>query len=242
MALVLTEVGLDPETPLPVSETATITLAELVEDAEHAFALPSPSASWDDFAWSANLFFLTHGLEDELSTRDGALSMRELAETALSRVELEQAFLDDLMKVGAPERVQKRRQGIFAFTCGGLHLVQAGLRGAAMLGTPEAIERARHQLEILRFRWVAERRIYREALAANPDYAPLLLVQELKFFGHALETLALAVELNILEPDAATRGLFKQIAGDLRRTVSALTPIYSAGDAIRRVRAQTLGV
>lgn len=247
MVLALVDAGVPLPTEFALAGGVQRPLSALVEDAEARFSIPDRNEDGDAFAWSARLFLGLHSRPACTSSTAEAcgplrsqppIELRQLAEAALARVEAEQAFLLPLMKARAPERVVKRKQGIFAHTCGGLHLLQAGLLGAKVLGTPEAAARAKLQLDVLHFRWEAERRIYRETLEQHPEYAPLLLVQELKFFGHTLETLAWASAWGLL-PKAEAARRFALVAADLARTVPALEPLYAAHEEIREIRPQT---
>ena len=76
-------------------------------------------------------------------------------------------------------QVEKRKQGIFAHTCGGLHFVQAVARWVLTGGGDAERARLRRQLDLVLFRWDAERRIYARMIAAEPRYRVLLLVQAL---------------------------------------------------------------
>ena len=86
---------------------------------------------------------------------------------------------------------QKRGQGIFAYTCGGAHMIQgvnhAKLRGFghSSLDGPIKVQR-----DLLTYRYPIELAQIDAALTAHPKYAPALLIQRLKLAGHTLETLA----------------------------------------------------
>ena len=68
--------------------------------------------------------------DKKIRTKSGILTFEDLAERTMAQLEKEQAFLEEPMKAGHPERVEKKKQGIYAHTCGGIHLVQAAVLGA----------------------------------------------------------------------------------------------------------------
>lgn len=230
--------GVPSDRTLVASDGKKIAVKQLVDDAAWSFVLPRTAPDWHRFAWNARLLLTQSGVSAKVETVGGPLGLRDVAEAALAQVEKEQSFLLEPMRNNRPEDVQKRRQAIFSHTCGGLHFVQAGLTSAGFLDG-SGRTRARTQLDILKFRWLAERRIYRDKIAQHPDYAPLLLVQELKFFGHTLETYALAAKEGQFTPTPEDKSFFRAVTQDLRRTVKQLEPIYAAQDALRRASAQT---
>jgi hypothetical protein len=85
----------------------------------------------------------------------------------------------------------KRKQGIFAFTCGGAHLIQgvlhARLRG---FGSAAGSAQVQEQLDLLAYRFPIELAAIDAGLASHPEFAIPLLIQRLKLAGHTLETYA----------------------------------------------------
>jgi hypothetical protein len=98
---------------------------------------------------------------------------------------------------------KRSKSHIYGHPCGGLHFVQAVLRGAGTSRDPDARARVRRQLALLLRRYEAERALYAQTLAARPDARLLVSGQQLKFYGHLLETLALAEQVGALREDAA---------------------------------------
>lgn len=201
-----------------------VTLRQLFEDAEKRFAFPADDAGWRNYAWSEYAMILGNKSLQRIDTAKGPIDFKTMATKTLERLELEQGFLEPLL--GKPEELEKRRQGIYAHHCGGLHFVQAAVLGAVVTQDPALMARARKQLDLVLFRWDAERRIYKETLWNEPKYRWLLLVQELKFYGHVLETFALAKDYGLIEPDDALKLKMRQIAGDLAETASFLEEAY----------------
>jgi hypothetical protein len=94
------------------------------------------------------------------------------------------------MKAGLPQ-VPKRKQGIYAHPCGGLHLFQAVATHARHPAVRKAWgARLDTQVAVLFYRLTSESRQYDAALtSAPPAYRLPVLVQMVKFHGHFLETL-----------------------------------------------------
>lgn len=230
----MVEVGvpLDRKFKMPGGKRAT--LRQLVDGAAWAFEMPTSDEDWRQFAWSLGLFLEVYGKKGVVKTHDGDIPVSRLAQQAVAKLENEQAFLLTPMTRGRPDLVQKRRQDIYAHSCGGLHFVQGGLHAAGIIEDKNLLFRATKQLEIVAFRWDAERRIYRETIRQQPKYRALLLIQELKFHGHVLETLALAPEWGVGEADEATRELAAKVAGDLIDAIYELRPMYEKHQAVKK--------
>jgi hypothetical protein len=151
----------------------------------------------------------------------------------------QQAFLEPLHAANKPELLEKKKQFIFSHHCGGLHVIQSAMTAAAMLGDPASKKLAAEQLELVRFRYRAERKIYADSKIKMPEYELLLLVQELKFYGHVLETLGLAHRQGLLQSTPELRAEVGSIVSDLFETLKKLGPHYGQLSKIRAVREQT---
>jgi hypothetical protein len=214
----------------PKSSKEKVTLERLVRDAERVFVPPVAEPDWRNFAWTLDAF---------IRAESESVKLRELALRAIHRVEEEQAFLLPALETNRPDRVEKRKQGIYGHACGGMHLIQAAIQAAKYVDDPNATKTVQKQLAILLFRWDAERRIYRDYIAKNPDFAPLLLIQELKFHGHLLETLAFAKEAGLIEAGPEMQKEVGWIAGDLLNTLDQLEPVYAKSKELLKVRPQS---
>ena len=142
------------------------------------------------------------------------------------------------MRKGQPDKVVKKKQLIYAHTCGGLHMIQAALFGAALLKDPKVITRAQTQLETILFRWKAERSIYRNMKRQYPMYSLLLQAQELKFYGHLLETLSLSQRLGIYPINDNSRAIVKGIIQDLVSTIDDLAVNYLDLESVKSAKKQ----
>ncbi len=166
----------------------TVTPRELVEDLKRDFR---PAwASSPEGAWALDA--LSQALKPGATFRDGTgATMRfdAVMETALATLESAHAELAAGLKAGRPE-VPKRRQGIYAHPCGGLHFFQAVAGWARHPSVRKAWrKRLDAQMDVLLYRLDSETRQYETALASAPAYRLPLLGQMLKFHGHLLETL-----------------------------------------------------
>jgi hypothetical protein len=161
-----------------------VTLKELVDEAKRGFRhTPTSEEYWKDVAWTLDLFSQT--------TAPADADFSKVMDDALGELERETLDLKNGMTAGQP-MVPKRKQGIYAHSCGGLHFVQAVLGWARH---PEVRKRwgARvdTQVAILFYRLDSERQQYDAALAAGGNqYRLQVLTQMVKFYGHFLETTA----------------------------------------------------
>jgi hypothetical protein len=219
---------------------AVVTMAKLADDMEASIEEPSDDEEWHNFPWSLSMLLSQRPPKnDEVKALHGALRLSVLVDKTLLYLEAQQGFIGELMDQHRPDALQKQKQLIYSHTCGGLHLIQAAVKGALYTKDPRQLKRAERQLEILLFRWQAERKIYEKALNGSPEYRILLLTQELKFYGHALETFALARRWGAFRNDPDTRDKMALLAGDLIRIIDSLDVDYEHLDDIRRAREQT---
>jgi hypothetical protein len=239
MVSTMLEAGVPPERSFKLKRGGTVTLAQLLRDAEYTFVFPADAAQTRNYAWSAQALLRAHAKDGKIETATGTTTLATLADRTIGYAEQEHAFLEPLMDQGRPDLVEKRKQGVYAHACGGLHLVQAALLAAATTKDPGHLRRAKRQLDIVLFRWEAERRIYKEFRKEQPKYVNLLLVQELKFYGHVLETFGLAREWGVFDADPAAEKKLRQVAGDLVDVVHELQPMYARQHVIGEVAPQT---
>lgn len=117
------------------------------------------------------------------------VSMAQVMDRAASWITEQHQFLDDARKQGVP-MVQKRKQFIWSLPCGGFHHINA-----AWSWNDSAFRKRHHRdldtlVQVLLYRLDAESKVYDAALAQAPQYKLQLNVQQLKFYGHWLETVA----------------------------------------------------
>ena len=172
---------------------------QLVADAQWRFAYdptaeegPLPDAN--ETPWSALAFcestekgretFVTHG--------GATVDLHELTEVLVNQLETESRFLDDIRREG-DTTYEKKRQGIFRYTCGGTHLFMgADACVAAGFGDQALSERLAYQMDLLFWRMRREIEAVDDALTQAPNMAPLFVEQRMKYLGHFLEAEAKA--------------------------------------------------
>ncbi len=249
----LLEVGVPLGRSLTTSDGEKITLARLVDDMCRAAKAPESDADYHQLPWLLTAV-VTHARRDkDAGANSPGPTPEELTKLGLARLEQDDKVL--LTHTGPPEaafdegsplaRAKQGKIGIYGEPCGGLHEIQAVLAGVALVRDPSLISRAQKQLGVLLYRWEIERAGYAALLARHPDQGLLLRVQQLKFFGHVLETLALARSLDVVEKttEGARRieGAIRATAADVADVVSALSQsgVFDRLPAIRKQREQT---
>lgn len=173
-----------------------ITLKELVESVKLGFRhSPGSKEYWQDVGWTLSIFAATQKPGTTWKTSDGTtVSVDAVFDDALKELEAETADLKAGLDTHQP-KVDKRKQGVYAHSCGGLHFVQGVLAWARH---PEVRKkwgaRVDAQIAIHFYRLESERVQYEAAwqqvLAGMPHFKLPLLVQMVKFYGHWLETVA----------------------------------------------------
>jgi hypothetical protein len=166
-----------------------VTLQQLLDSVKKGFRhVPSSDEYWKDGAWTIDMLSMTGKPGGTIATELGPVSLDVVMDDALTALEKQQADLIEGMKKGLPE-VPKRKQGIYAHSCGGLHFLQAVFSWSRF---PEVKKkwgaRLDTQIDVLFYRLESERRQYDAAIQQAPQFKLQILTQELKFFGHFLET------------------------------------------------------
>jgi len=231
--LTLSRVLADPARPLRAADGETISLARLVDDMRAVVRLPTSDVAWLESAWWMQAV-------EEAFARDGkappGLALPALRAAAVARLEQDDAVLrldpgPAPFAPNAPMGAAKRAKShIYAHACGGLHFVQAVVTAAARSGDAALVDRARAQIRLLLARQRAERALYADTLASHPSATLVLRAQQLKFFGHLLETLQHVSAVGLLEPgstlaDAVARAR-REATADL---VDAIDGLRDAG-------------
>lgn len=178
--------------------------------------------SWNDTPWA--LQGLATWAPPDLSwNADGghAMTLDDFTHAAVDKLRAETAFMRDAMAMG--EAVQKKKQGIFAYTCGGTHLVQGAAYAVARgFGEPEDRKRLAKEVEVMFWRLDVELDIYDQALVQAPEYTVILLEQRLKFLGHFLETQHKLAAEGLYTPDDAQQAKLERALTELIATVGKL--------------------
>jgi hypothetical protein len=198
-----------------------VTVRQLVTDLQEDF-LPQLASS-PEGAWTLDA--LCQAMKPGETFRDGAgalVRIDTVMETALATLEAAHAEVAAGMKARKAE-VPKRKQGIYAHPCGGLHFFQAVAGWARHPSVRKAWKkRLDAQRDVLLYRLDSEARQYESALAAAPEHRLPLLVQMLKFYGHLLETLGRYRDDTGWRPTPAQRDTVDRARTYLERTVARL--------------------
>jgi len=185
--------GLPLTTAFETRAAGKVTLGDLVKGVQRGFVhVPGNPAYWADVGWTLDLLAAVHTPGPSAVFTNGAgtaIDFNRVMEDALAELERAQADLLAALDAGQAE-VPKRKQGLYAHPCGGLHLVQAVFHWARFPAVRKAWgKRLERQVAVLGWRLGSERRQYEAALQAAPTpYHRRLLVQMVKFYGHFLET------------------------------------------------------
>lgn len=192
------EVGVDPGLPLRTSDGTNIDLRRLLTDLRASVETPTDDHGWHDSAWWISAL--------ELDAKENGPEFASTRVAALSRLEADNAVITltglDAFSPTSPMGAAKRgKTHIYGHHCGGLHFLQAVLRGVSNDRSAEYVARQATQVRLLLARYRAERVLYSETLRARPSAVLLVSVQQLKFYGHVLETLSVADEVGLLRTD-----------------------------------------
>ena len=173
-----------------------ITLKQLLESAKSGFRhSPQVPEYWRDVGWTLGVFAVTEKPGTSWKTGDGqTISLDTVFDDALAELELETAEIKAGMEQHLPQ-VAKRKQGLYAHSCGGLHFVQGVLAWARHPAVKKRwAARLDTQIAIHFYRLESERRqyeaAYQQAITSMPQFKLPVLVQMVKFYGHWLETVA----------------------------------------------------
>lgn len=195
-------------TKFKTSWGGTVTLQQLLDSVKLGFRhVPQSQQYWMDVGWTLTLFAQTQKPGAKWTTSDGSkIDLDQVFDDALTELERETADLEAGLQQHLPE-VPKRKQGVYAHSCGGLHFVQGVLAWARHPAVRKKWgPRVDRQIAILFYRLGSERSQYDAAyqvtLSSQPQYKLQVLVQMVKFYGHWLETVAMLRDELKWKPDA----------------------------------------
>lgn len=194
-------------------------------------------APWLMQAWCQSV---SKGGPKRFTAADGReYDVGRAAAELLGHAERDTAFLVDAMANGTT--VEKRKQGIFGYSCGGGHLIQAVVACAAADLPPMVADldaRAATIVGTYLFRLELETGLVERAMQQQPRMREVLLNQDVKFLGHLLETVAKAVSVGILAPTQEQHRALRHAEVLLLHRVLWLERLGAyAPDALSRLRA-----
>lgn len=191
------EIELSPSASLRTADGTTIDVRRLLTDMRASIGVPQDEHQWHDAAWWLSALALDPATD--------AAMLTTLTQVALAKLEADDAVLASATDTPQPfspnapmGQAKRNKSHIYGHPCGGLHFFQAVLRCADRVVELHAshgadvLARVQRQVQLLVARYQAERALYAEMLRARPEATLLVSGQQLKFFGHLLETLALA--------------------------------------------------
>lgn len=233
------ELDLPPTHPIEVAGGAT-TLAALYRS-RVAHLAPTADGiggtTWNDAAWSLHAVASWTPPHATWTTAEGAaVGIDSLSSALVRRLAAETAAIRASRASGMP--MVKDKQGIFAYTCGGAHLLQAAMAATAA-GHGMEVDRATVVEEIATNRWRLgqELAMIDGLLAEHPEHATILLVQRMKFLGHWLEGAHRAGASGLVSADDPMRD---EVTGAQRELVATVQRLVAAGvfDRLDEVKAQ----
>ena len=129
-----------------------------------------------------------------------SMVLDDMAQLLVHILTQESTFMIQQMNRG--QDFEKRGQGVFAYTCGGAHLLQGAAHMVARgFGGDEQRDLVMVQGPLLLYRFPRETAIYREMMSQYPAMRVTLLAQQLKFTGHWLESVHKLAASGLFVPD-----------------------------------------
>jgi hypothetical protein len=194
IAKTLVLAGLPPATVFKTRGAGTVTLQGLTDSARTGFRhVPQSEEYWKETAWTLDLIGagLKPGKGARFLVSDGTeVDFDKVMDDALAYHQAAAAPLEEGMKKGLPS-VPKNKQGLYAHSCGGLHLTQAIIAWARHAEVKKRWgEKLDTLIAVIFYRLDSERAQYDAALQQAPQYRLQVLTQMVKFYGHFLETTA----------------------------------------------------
>ncbi|MEC8423533.1 MAG: hypothetical protein VX000_07130, partial [Myxococcota bacterium] len=240
MLKAMTEAGVSPDRAVTV-QGKPHTVADLDRGAVLASWLgparnPSSVSSPTDLPWAvpALAAWAPPGRFAWTAIDGTPMLLDDLATFTTSVLVAESQSLYKAMEAGA--QMQKRKEGVFRYTCGGAHLLQGSAYAVARgRSTDLAYKAIQGQIPLLYWRLPQELRVYDEATSRAPQHARVLLVQRLKFLGHWLESAHKLAILGFYSPTEDQKRQMEGAATQLALTVEALEQqgVFGAMDRLR---------
>jgi hypothetical protein len=244
---------LDAQVPLdhaaPARDGKPVRVTDLAEAMWRRARLPDSDAAWYDAPWMLQAMLRT---APPRGLKGGPALLADLRGAALQRL------VDDDAPLRAPESAtaqaftataplglaKRNKSQLYGHACGGFHLLQAVIQAVSDGGDAAARATLRGELALLPRRHAAERTLYAGMRTQVPTMALEVSVQELKFFGHLLETLGEPSLDGLLGDDPELRASLARLreatVADLLLTVTRLRTLkaYEQLDTLRSQKPQ----
>lgn len=223
----LSEVGITPDQSFPMA-AAQVTGADLYRyTLLKTFLRPKENKSSfkdpNDMPWGLQALVAwapTHDMR-WVATDGTPMDLNELTDFMVLVLTKESKFMFDAMRAGG--KFERKGQPLFAYTCGGAHLLQGTSYAVARgFGNDENRKYVAAQGPLLLYRLPIELSIYDDAMRSHRELREKLLVQRMKFLGHWLESMAKLQILGLFSPDDMQAHTIEGAAQNLALTVMEL--------------------
>jgi hypothetical protein len=192
--------------------------------------------SWNDTPWTLQAIAAWAPPAYAWTAEGGhAMTVDLFTHAVVQKLVSDTAFLAEARAAGGT--FQKQKQGIFAYTCGGAHLLQGASYAVSRgFGSPEDRAAVVEGLHVQAWRFPIELGIIDDMLVRAPNAKGLLLVQRLKMAGHHLETLHRAAAEGLVGP--ADKDIVESVAVAERELIATAGAITKSGafNAMPQVR------
>jgi len=221
----IAEAGVDPTHEITTSDGAKVPVSTLFRGAaeqlfvDEAGNLP---LKWNDTPWLVQ-GVATWAPADFAWTAEGGheTDLDAVTHALVAQLRKETDFLHEAMAQGST--VQKRKQGIFSYTCGGQHLIQGAAYAVARgFGAPEDRATMTAEVDALLFRTDVELNAVDALIPQLPEYRGKLLAQRLKYLGHTLETVHKMAALGLVELDEDKKTALRKVREEITNTVQMI--------------------
>ncbi len=211
-----------------------ITLGQLHQGLVQSFPATLNEKQIPEYAWAFEAMYgrLPNNAWVWTNANGEKVAFLSLLRSAFLQLEADTRFLRKLKAQGATV-IQKKRQGVHDHACGGMHFIQSMIRWAAFPGFQGRLQPyLTNQIELVFFRMQGEVALYQGMLkqhAPNDSKDPnanyyrfVLNLQQMKFLGHALETLMLAYRWGVWRPTPQQRSATREGVIQLLNAVETL--------------------
>lgn len=222
-SIVATGVPLD--TPIVVQGEATTIDQHLRYSLHRAWVTPEGETGFDslaDAAWALQgLAQVVQPGTTWVAAGNHPMNMDLFTDVVAADLVAQTAFMKQAMEKGTS--VEKRRQGIWGYPCGGQHsLTSVAYAVSRGFGSPATRDLVDEQADILYWRVGVELGIYDRMIRENPDYQLLLFEQRLKFLGHFLESAHTMAAIGVHQPDVEQQRILREARQQLIVTIGLL--------------------
>lgn len=219
------EAGVAPDRVVSLTDGGKVPVSTLFRHAAHRVWAEEDGGlplAWNDTPWIVQ-GLATWAPEDfEWTAKDRhATDLDAVTHALVVQLRKETEFLHQAMASNAT--VQKRKQGIFRYTCGGQHMIQ-GAAYAVARGYGDDGDRAvmAAEADALLFRLDVELTAVDTLIPQAPQYKGKLLAQRLKYLGHTLETIHKMAALGLVELDETKKGELRRVRREIVSTVNMI--------------------